>query len=93
VLQISFAVEIFGFDVTNSLRNIAIDKNQVTREVLIVTDLDNAPDLDLIGFYWSKSVLASGNAAGIAGVLYDITVITTSVFKNVLDHRNADDKH
>ena len=73
MLQISFAVEIFRFDIANSLGKVAIDYNEVAGEVLIVKDFNDAADLDLVGFYWFKSVFASGNAAGITGVLLYIT--------------------
>ena len=73
MLQVSFAVEIFRLDVANSLREVAVDNNEVAGEVLIVKDFNDAADLDLVAFYWFKSVFASGNAAGIAGVFLYIT--------------------
>ena len=96
MLEISFAVKIFGFNIADALRNIAVNQNQVARKVLIVTDLYDAPHFDLVGFYIFKSIptcLATGNAAGIAGVFLYIAVVATSVLKNIFDHRNADDKH
>ena len=50
LLEISFAIEILGFNVTDTFGKRALQKDQVCREVLVFINFDDAPDLQLKTF-------------------------------------------
>lgn len=47
MLQVSFAVQILRFDVANSFWKRCIKKEHVAREVLVLSNLDDLPNLDI----------------------------------------------
>ena len=56
MFHVSFSIQVFGLNVTNTFISRAIEQDKITREVLVVLDLDNVANLDFFPHLFLKPV-------------------------------------
>ena len=90
MFQVSLAVEVFCFDISDALRKRTADHHHVAGEELILSDLNDAADLDVEASCVDEGTLTSGTAKHLLLVLFVILFAPFVVLVGVLDHRDGD---
>ena len=91
LLQVGLTVQVFGLNIGNALRQRAFYQDQVTREVLILFDLDQTTYLELARAHRRNFVAATERSFALLIVLGPVLAMATEIFNDVFDHGDSND--
>jgi hypothetical protein len=86
VLKISFAVQIFSFNIGDTLRGGAVQEDQISREKTVLHDLDDHPYMKVApdDFLELASIRICHEHFPV--ILLIVTLVSFKVFENIFDH-------